>query len=209
MTKQKQVIFIGSGGHALPLIEAAKLLNLSIKGFITNSETSPYSDIEILGSNDVASKFSPKEYDLVLAIGSVDQNSKRESIAQFFYKLGFTFRSIIDPRAIVSNNAELKEGVQVMAGAYIGPGCIVGKNSIINTRSIVEHQSQIEDYSHIAPGAIICGNARIGRNVFVGAGSTVIQGLKIDSDVLVAAGSVVVNDLKAGLQVKGIPARTY
>jgi acetyltransferase-like isoleucine patch superfamily enzyme len=47
----------------------------------------------------------------------------------------------------------------------------------------------------------------VGRNVWVGAGATILQGVTIGDDAVVAAGAVVTGDVPAGVLVAGVPAR--
>ncbi|MCI8797959.1 MAG: acetyltransferase, partial [Dorea sp.] len=52
--------------------------------------------------------------------------------------------------------------------------------------------------------AILCGQVSVGYNSFIGAGSTVRQGVKIGNNVLVGANSLVLRDVKDGEKVVGI-----
>ena len=47
----------------------------------------------------------------------------------------------------------------------------------------------------------------VGRNVWVGAGATVLQGVTIGDDAVVAAGAVVTGDVPPAVLVAGVPAR--
>ena len=47
----------------------------------------------------------------------------------------------------------------------------------------------------------------VGRNVWIGAGATVLQGVTIGDDAVVAAGAVVTSDVPAAALVAGVPAR--
>jgi acetyltransferase-like isoleucine patch superfamily enzyme len=47
----------------------------------------------------------------------------------------------------------------------------------------------------------------VGRNVWVGAGATILQGVTIGDDAVVAAGAVVTADVPPGVLVAGVPAR--
>lgn len=47
----------------------------------------------------------------------------------------------------------------------------------------------------------------IGRNVWVAAGATVLQGVTVGADSVVAAGAVVTRDVPAATLVAGVPAR--
>jgi acetyltransferase-like isoleucine patch superfamily enzyme len=46
----------------------------------------------------------------------------------------------------------------------------------------------------------------VGRNVWIGAGATVLQGVTIGDDAVVAAGAVVTRDVPPGVLVAGVPA---
>lgn len=48
---------------------------------------------------------------------------------------------------------------------------------------------------------------RIGKNVWIGAHATVLQGVTIGDDAIVAAGAVVTKDVTAGVIVGGVPAK--
>jgi acetyltransferase-like isoleucine patch superfamily enzyme len=47
----------------------------------------------------------------------------------------------------------------------------------------------------------------IGRNVWIAAGATVLQGVTVGDDAVVAAGAVVTKDVPAATLVAGVPAR--
>lgn len=47
----------------------------------------------------------------------------------------------------------------------------------------------------------------VGRNVWIGAGATVLQGVTIGDDAVVAAGAVVTHDVPPATLVAGVPAR--
>ena len=47
----------------------------------------------------------------------------------------------------------------------------------------------------------------IGRNVWIGAGATILQGVTIGDDTVVAAGAVVAADVPPAVLVAGVPAR--
>lgn len=47
----------------------------------------------------------------------------------------------------------------------------------------------------------------VGRNVWIGAGATILQGVTIGDDAVVAAGAVVARDVPPAVLVAGVPAR--
>ena len=62
---------------------------------------------------------------------------------------------------------------------------------MINNSAVVDHECIIESGSHIAPGSILLGNVKVGRNTLVGANSVIKEGVEIGSNVIIGAGSVV------------------
>jgi len=54
---------------------------------------------------------------------------------------------------------------------------------------------------------IVAAAIVIQRNVWLGAGATVLQGVTVGSDAVVAAGAVVTHDVPPGTLVAGVPAR--
>jgi acetyltransferase-like isoleucine patch superfamily enzyme len=54
---------------------------------------------------------------------------------------------------------------------------------------------------------IVAAPIVIERNVWLGAGATVLQGVTVGADAVVAAGAVVTRDVPPGMLVAGVPAR--
>ena len=83
-----------------------------------------------------------------------------------------------------------------------------GNCNIINSYANIEHESKIGNFSQIAPGAVICGRCNIRDNVYIGANSTIIQGLSINSNNIVGAGSVINTNINyTGKTIVGVPGK--
>ncbi len=54
---------------------------------------------------------------------------------------------------------------------------------------------------------VVVARIEIGRGVWIGAGATVLQGVRVGEDSVVAAGAVVTRDVPARVLVAGVPAR--
>lgn len=88
---------------------------------------------------------------LVNAIGSLPGQEVRFKVHQQFKQLGYSFMTIVSPKAIVSDYAILSEGVQVMPGTIVNVNAYIGEGTILNTGSIIEHDCVIGKHNHIAP----------------------------------------------------------
>ncbi|MDE7378952.1 MAG: sugar O-acetyltransferase [Paraprevotella sp.] len=84
-------------------------------------------------------------------------------------------------------------------GVTLGDGCQIGHNVVFAT---LNHELHPEARQTTVPAPIV-----LGRNVWVGANATLLQGVTIGDNAVVAAGAVVTKDVAANTIVGGIPAK--
>ena len=84
-------------------------------------------------------------------------------------------------------------------GVRIGDGCQIGHNVVFAT---LNHGLSPEDRKNTYPAPIV-----LGKNVWVGSNSTILQGVTIGDNAVVAAGAVVTKDVPANVVVGGVPAK--
>lgn len=141
-----------------------------------------------------------------VAIGG-NRGRDRRLVARYLRANGVAMPAITHPSASICASATIEEAAQVLALAHVGSRATVGKSCIINTAAIVEHDVVIEEGVHVAPGAVLCGEVHVARDAMLGAGCTVLPGLRIGEGAVVGAGAVVVKDVQAGVTVVGNPAK--
>lgn len=103
-------------------------------------------------------------------------------------------------------NIHFGRGVFVNAGCHfqdhggvtLGDGCLVGHNVVFAT---LNHDLAPENRAVMYPAPIV-----LGRNVWVGSNSTILQGVTIGDGAIIAAGAVVTKDVPANSIVGGVPA---
>lgn len=88
---------------------------------------------------------------------------------------------------------------QDQGGITLGDNCLVGHNVIFAT---LNHGFAPEERQSMLPAPIV-----VGRNVWIGSNSTILQGVTIGDNSIIAAGSVVTKDVLANAIVAGVPAR--
>lgn len=84
-------------------------------------------------------------------------------------------------------------------GITLGDGCQIGHGVVFAT---LNHGLAPEDRQTTYPAPIV-----LGRNVWVGANATILQGVTIGDNAVVAADAVVTKDVAANTVVGGVPAR--
>lgn len=88
---------------------------------------------------------------------------------------------------------------QDQGGITLGDGCLIGHNVVFAT---FNHGFAPADRASLYPAPIV-----LGKNVWVGSNSTLLQGIRIGDNAVIGAGSVVTKDVPANTIVGGVPAR--
>ena len=193
----KNLLIWGRGGHGTVVEEAAML-------------TGQFSVIEMNEGKDIwpaptTIKWPKEEWVVHVAIGD---NYQRENISKQLLNIGYSFATIIHPRAFVSPKAKVGQGCYIGPLASIQTHSILGNGVIINTNASVDHDCFINEYSHIAPGAHLCGTVYVGKRTLIAVGGVVVPKVKIGDDCILGASSALVETIEGnGLKMWGIPAK--
>ncbi len=201
---KKPVAVVGYSGHSYVIIDI--LLNA---GRIVTA----YCDSEQKEKNPFHLTYLGKENESILALKSFDyfigvgHNGIRKKIfSQLYEQLGNPVNAI-HPSAVISASVEMNNGIMVSANATINPLVTLGAGVICNTSCSIDHECIIEDFAHIAPGAVLCGNVKIGAGTFVGANAVIKQGVTVGRNVTIGAGTVIIRDIPDNMVVVGNPQR--
>lgn len=87
---------------------------------------------------------------------------------------------------------------QDFGGITIGDGSQIGQNVVLCT---INHGIAPEKRNVIYPAPIV-----LGKNVWIGASSTIVPGVTVGDNAIIAAGAVVTKDVPANAIVAGVPA---
>ena len=193
------IVMIGGGGHASVLTEILLTQGREILAVISPEDISQrpvFRGMAHLKNDEDVLTFSKDKVLLVNGIGMMPKSGFKRKINEYFLSLGYRFETVIADSAYVSPFSKIEAGTQILPMAIIQTGVTVGSHSIINTGALVEHDCKIGAYNHIAPKATLCGQVETKENVYIGAGSTVIQGVSIGSGAIVGAGAGLTQSLE-------------
>jgi len=168
------------------------------------------------GSLDGLDIKSPKEFfsdsesnSLVWGIGSP---TARRSVFERIKSYEPSFLTLVHPSATVSDRVQIGKGVIIGAGSVISTDIEIADHVVINVNCSILHDTRIGRFSTLSPGVNIAGNVSMADAVFMGIGSTVINGTKSNPITLgdgstIGAGACVVENIEAGATVVGVPAK--
>lgn len=212
MSIAKSMILFGGGGHAAVVTESARAAGYVVLGFLSDHEepASAGADApEIMGLKRLG---AIAELPAILALhrhanfhAAIGDAALREKWLDILVNLPIP--PVIHPSAVISPSAKISDGAFIGPNAVINARAIIGKGVIINSGAIIEHDCVIEQYGHIAPGSVLSGGARVGKQSLIGAGSTIIPKVKIGSNCTLGAGAVAISDVPDGATATGVPAR--
>jgi sugar O-acyltransferase (sialic acid O-acetyltransferase NeuD family) len=176
-------------------------------GIIDNHLKDEYLGYRILGGDEKGKAIYDEFKDVPLII-SPDSPRVRQTLANYYSKIGFRFHSLISPLAMISKSAKLGTGVVIQSAVNVSTLVTLGNFVKLNSLSNVMHDSLIGDFVTIAPNAVVLGRVRIFDLAYVGANATILSGLTVGRDSVVGAGSVVTKNVDDETLVVGNPTST-
>lgn len=199
---------VGAGGHGRETLDIIAAVNaerprFDVLGFLDDgleegSQVSPHG-LSVLGG---VGALRGLDADYVLAIGSPVM---RKKIAT---QLDLTrAATVIHPRASIGSFVQHGPGLILGPGARITHAVEVGAHVHVNVNATVSHDSVIGDYVSLAPGVHLSGGVKIEEGVWMGIGSTAIQGVTVGAWTVVGAGAAVIADLPHHCTAVGVPAK--
>lgn len=111
-------------------------------------------------------------------------------------------------RVAHAGGVEIGQGAQILSGTVIVKSLFqrftrVGEHSQIGIMSNIGHGAHVGNFCVISGNSVIAGRSHIGDNVWMGASTSVAQGLNIGSNAQIKMGSVVVSDVDADAVISG------
>lgn len=198
MNKPLPIVLIGGGGHASVLADILIDQKREILALISPDDISSrlvFSGIPHFQNDSEIEKFNKNDVILVNGIGALPGSDTRRNVHETFKALGYSFMTVISPKAKVSKFAILAEGVQVLAGCIVNTHAIIGDGTILNSGTVIEHDCFIGKFNHIAPGAVLCGSVTTGDCVHISTGARIIQGVNIGANTLIGAGATATKNI--------------
>jgi acetyltransferase-like isoleucine patch superfamily enzyme len=129
--------------------------------------------------------YSPKDFEIFIAIGPNEMNSIREKKLHESLKKGYQVASYISPYSICHSlpgvNSFIADGV------IINPFVKLGNNNFFWENSLISNESIIDDNCYFAPRSVVSSYCHVKSNSIVGTNSVLKAHIIIEYKTLVGA----------------------
>lgn len=125
------------------------------------------------------------------------------------------YKARIEKGAVIRNNVTIKDSAIILMGAIINIGASIGENTMIDMNAVIGSGAIIKDNVHISAGVVIAGVLEpistkpviIEDDVFIGANSTISEGVTIKKGAVIGANSFVNHDVEENSLYYGSPIK--
>ncbi len=170
-------------------------------GFLYNANYDEEIIREIEQCNDLCHEFNQ--------IKPSDRKAQTVILEKIFAKMGkeavvnapfwcdYGYKTIVGDYFFANRNCQIQDGGGVTFGdhVFIGPNCCF---------TTAEHALDAQQRNE---GLELALPIKIGNNVWIGTGSTVLAGVTIGDNTVIGAGSVVTKDIPSNVIAVGVPCR--
>jgi sugar O-acyltransferase (sialic acid O-acetyltransferase NeuD family) len=164
-------------------------------------------DVPIISFDEWKNNFSELECFVTIA----DPKSRRR-LADKILVAGGSFVRLHERPEFSFPGVSIDAGTIVFKPIFIGPNTTVGKHVLVMAMCSIGHDVIIADYVTLCPSCTVSGYVVIEQEVFVGAGTTIVNGklgkpLIVGAGTKISAGAVVTKSIPPNASVAGNPAR--
>ena len=174
-------------------------------------------NLKIIGDNSFA--FVRDDYNILKLF--IEQNKLtnyeifRLSVNQKADLLEYGNDYRIEPGAIIREKVKIGKNAVILMNATINIGAEIGENTMIDMGTIIGSKAKIGDSCHVGANSVIAGvlepesskEVIIEDNVFIGANSVVLEGIKIGHNSIIGAMTLVNKDIPPNSLVVGVPRK--
>lgn len=204
----KEIYIVGSGTYGDAMFELAEECGYRVMGFYDDDTSKHGKNImntTVIGGFSALTDSEIAGRNFIVAIG----NGKiRHDIMENINERGGITPTLIHPTAKISKSAKIGKGVYIQMGAVIWTKAELGDYVIISPNAVIAHHSKIGHSSLVSTSCVVGASIDIGAYCFFGIGSIVITGVKkVGKNVMLGAGTTVIKDIEDNVLMVGSPAR--
>lgn len=164
--------------------------------------------LPIVNVEDMEKQYSPKDYQIYVAVTYVKLNRVRRRLFDICKEKGYTGASYVSSHSFVWHNVEIGENTFIFEDNTIQYHVKIGDNVVLWSGNHIGHRTVIEDDCWLTSHDVVSGFCHIGKGSFLGVNATIGDNVRLAEDTVFGAGAVAVKSLlEKGCVYVGNPAR--
>ncbi len=196
--KNKKVVIVGASSNArLARYYFETDSQYQVAAFAVSrkylSET-VFEGLPVIALEDIASEYSPSEFEAFVATGYKQMNKIRENLYTECKNMGYKLTSYISSRCTFLSQFPPGDNCFILEDNTIQPYTKIGNNVVLWSGNHIGHDVTIEDHCYITSHVVISGFVNIKQNCFLGVNAALRDGITIARETLIGAGAVIMND---------------
>jgi sugar O-acyltransferase (sialic acid O-acetyltransferase NeuD family) len=210
-----QVVIYGASGHSFAIAQVftysfAPIRVCDVVAFIDDYRGGQ--GLELHGTPIVSFSHWRERLLAFPCFVAVADPSARRQLAEKVLAAGGRFEGLYNRAELSMAHVTIGVGTIVATPTYIGPNSRIGNHVQIMPMCSIGHDVLIGDFVTVCPSCTVSGYVIIEAGVFIGAGSTIVNGtlnrpLVVGRGARVSAGAVVTKPIPSWTTVAGNPAR--
>jgi sugar O-acyltransferase (sialic acid O-acetyltransferase NeuD family) len=211
-THKQPIVIVGAGGLGREVLMLLHQINhvspsWDILGFYDDAVPShgllrlPY-----LGTIDQLNSQTSTPLNVAIGIGNCHAKAQ---VVQRLTNPVLKFPVLLHPSVIHQPELENQfgQGTIICQNCILTTNITLGKHVFLNLACTVGHDALLDDYCSLMPQVAISGGVRLGKGVYMGTNSSILQNLNVGAFTTVGAGAVVTQNLPSYATAVGVPAR--
>jgi sugar O-acyltransferase (sialic acid O-acetyltransferase NeuD family) len=194
---KKEIILFGTGKIAEVIhYYALQLHGLRVSAFTVDSryiKEERFLGLPVIPFEEIEKNYSPKEFEMFIAVGYHDLNRLREQKCNEAEKKGFRLTSIV--ATDLPKNVTYGKNCFIMPPSIIHPCVEIGNNVFIWSGAMIGHHSLVGDNCWLTSSCNIGGNVRLGKNTFVAVNATVGHSVSVGEKCFLGANTLLTRNL--------------
>lgn len=204
----KEIYIIGAGTYGEVMYELAEDCGYKVIGYLDedNQKINTYvMGVKVVGKFSDYKDEEIRGKSFLVAIGN---NKIRCDIMTRINNANGITPTLIHPTAKVSKSAKIGKGVYIQPGAVIWTKVIIEDFVIISPNTVIAHHTILRKACMISTLSAVGASLEIGEYTFFGFGSIAITGMhRVGKNVYLGAGTTVTQDTEDNVLMVGTPAR--
>lgn len=209
--KNKKIVIVGLSNNAkLAAFYFNRDTSYNVVAFAINAayrNINEFYNLPVIDIEALSEVYSPKEYDVFVAVGYSNMNITREYLYNEVKKMGYFLPNYISPRCSYLSEELIGDNNFILEDNTIQPFVKIGSNNVLWSGNHIGHDVIIGNNNFITSHVVISGFTQIKNNCFLGVNSTLRDNITIENKTLIAAGAIIMNDTKE--EEVYLPAKSF